>query len=112
MKAEMRREGIVKNLCTLVNEVNLHPDLLYHVLDSLLLMVTSSLENCEELWWEKGFSYLHTQLGVCSVGFVSMWHGLCMHVVWGMCLCLKNISWLSGVFFIELEKENIEELCP
>ena len=64
LKHEMRTQGIIKKLCNLINTVNLLDDLLYHILDCLVLVSTKCLDNCEEIWWEKGFTYLHGQLEV------------------------------------------------
>ena len=60
----MRTEGIVKLLCSLVNTANLQEDLLSQITDCLTMLTENNIDNCEELWWEKGVSFLGEQLEV------------------------------------------------
>ncbi|XP_067933883.1 uncharacterized protein [Watersipora subatra] len=66
LKDEMRQQGVLKSLCNLVNTVNLQDDILSHVLESFAALTFNNLENCEELWWENGFTFLHEKLELCD----------------------------------------------
>ncbi|KAF6030233.1 hypothetical protein EB796_011459 [Bugula neritina] len=81
LKYEMKRDGIVKSLCYLVNTVNLHDDLLYHILDCFAIFTTNHIANCEEMWWERGFNYLHELLDICDD------NGILTKVL----ICFKNL---------------------
>lgn len=58
LKHEMRRQGVIKQLCSLLTSVPLPDEMQYHVIDALSLLATNNSDNCEEIWWENGLTYL------------------------------------------------------
>lgn len=58
LKQEMRRQGIIKQICTLIGQTSTAEELMCHLVDALHTLALNNLENCEEIWWENGFSHI------------------------------------------------------
>ena len=64
LKNEIKRCGILKHMCSVVQQCDLTDELLYYFVDSFTFLITNNSENCEELYWENGVTYLLKKLQV------------------------------------------------